>query len=134
MSSANPYLNFHGNCAEAFEHYKSVFGGEFEMFSRFGDMEGMPCPEEDKNKIMHVALPVGDSRLMGSDWTDFMGEFNQGNNFSVAITPDSREHADKLYAGLSEGGNAVMPMGDAPWGAYYGMCIDKFGVMWQINL
>lgn len=133
MSAINPYLNFDGNCGEAFDFYKSVFGGDFTMKTAFGEMEGMPCPEEDKNKIMHVSLPVGASHLMGSDWTSFMGEFKQGNNFSIAITPDSREQADKFYAGLSEGGNAMMPMGDAPWGAYYGMCIDKFGVMWQVN-
>lgn len=138
MASINPYLAFAGNCEEAFTYYKSVFGGEFSIVRRFGEMpprEGVELSEEYKQKIMHVSLPIGDDQvLMGSDQG---GEWGQdtvfGNNVTLSIRVDSREQADKLFAGLSEGGNVSMPMSEAFWGSYFGMCTDKYEVQWMIN-
>jgi len=135
MTKVNPYLTFNGQTEEAFNFYKSVFGGEFPGLMRWRDnpqCEGMT--DADKNKVMHVALPVGDSVIMGSDYVGGMGEeFTAGNNFTVAITPDTREEADKLFNGLSAGGKVFMPMGEAFWGGYFGAFVDKFGIKWMIN-
>ena len=135
MATINPYLTFNGNCEEAFEFYKSVFGGEFATVMRMGDAEGMPVPDAAKNKVMHVALPIGDTAmLMGSDTMEGFGPpFNAGNNFSVAVGPKSKEEADKLYNGLAADGTQTMPMADAFWGAYFGMLVDKFGIQWMVN-
>ena len=135
MATINPYLTFNGNCEEAFEFYKSVFGGAFATVMRMGEAEGMPVSEASKNKVMHVALPIGDTAmLMGSDTMEGFGPpFNAGNNFSVAVGPKSKEEADKLYNGLAAGGTQTMPMADAFWGAYFGMLVDKFGIQWMIN-
>ncbi|MEJ8597567.1 VOC family protein [Riemerella anatipestifer] len=138
MTTVNIYLNFNGNCEEAFNFYKSVFGGEFTYVGKFGDMppqEGMPpMGEVDKNKIMHIGLPIGNTVLMGSDTGgEWAPSFQQGNNFSINITPESKEAADKLFNGLSAGGKVTMPMADTFWGAYFGMFTDKFGINWMIN-
>ncbi|MDY3363167.1 VOC family protein [Riemerella anatipestifer] len=138
MTTVNIYLNFNGNCEEAFNFYKSVFGGEFTYVGRFGDMppqEGMPpMSEVDKNKIMHIGLPIGNTVLMGSDTGgEWAPSFQQGNNFSINITPESKEAADRLFNGLSAGGKVTMPMADTFWGAYFGMFTDKFGINWMIN-
>ncbi|MRM95401.1 VOC family protein [Riemerella anatipestifer] len=138
MTIVSIYLNFNGNCEEAFNFYKSVFGGEFTYVGRFGDMppqEGMPpMSEVDKNKIMHIGLPIGNTVLMGSDTGgEWAPSFQQGNNFSINITPESKEVADKLFNGLSAGGKVTMPMADTFWGAYFGMFTDKFGINWMIN-
>ncbi len=135
MTVVNPYLIFNGNCDEVFEFYKSVFGGEFTGKMRFKDMasEEMPIPEHEHDKIMHVALPIGNTILMGSDSMESSGAVKDGNNFSVAITPDSKEEADRIFNGLSDGGKQTMPMDDAPWGAYFGMLTDKFGINWMVN-
>jgi PhnB protein len=139
MQSANVYLNFNGNCAEAFEHYKKVFGTEYAMIMPFNQMpsqEGMPpMSEEEGKKIMHVTLPIGEGTLiMGSDvggpWAEL---YKVGSNFSVSVNTDSEARANELYAGLSEGGQAPMPMADTFWGAYFGMCVDKFGISWMVN-
>lgn len=141
----NPYLNFDGNCEEAFNLYKSVFGGEFagNGIMRFGDVppqEGMPEIEENiKNRVMHVALQVGDDTLMGSDIFPGMknneggDNFRHGDNSIISIHPDSREDADRIYAALSEGGRANHPMEDQFWGDYWGSLTDKFGNEWMIN-
>lgn len=127
------YLTFDGNCREAFDYYRSVFGGEFEMLQTFGDgPEGVPISEGQKDQIMHVALPVGDSVLMGSDSTSFGPPLQVGNNFSISVEAESRERADELYASLSEGGAATLPMEDQFWGAYFGMCTDRFGINWMV--
>lgn len=137
MATTNTYLNFNGNCEEAFNFYKSVFGGEFTYIGRMGEMpesEDYKVSETDKNKVMHVSLPIGTSILMGSDTGgDWAPTFVQGNNFSVSITPESKDEADKLFAGLSAGGQATMPLADTFWGAYFGMFTDKFGINWMIN-
>lgn len=127
------YLTFDGNCREAFDYYRSVFGGEFEMLQTFGDgPEGVPISEGQKDQIMHVALPVGDSVLMGSDSTSFGPPLQVGNNFSISVEAESRERADELYASLSEGGAATLPMEVQFWGAYFGMCADRFGINWMV--
>jgi PhnB protein len=134
MAAINPYLTFDGNCGEAFEFYKSVFGGDFLTMMRFGDMDtGQPINESEKNRVMHVALPIGPSILMASDIPAAMGPLTNGNNFSISINVDSEAEADKIFAGLSEGGKVTMPMGKTFWGAYFGMFTDKFGVQWMIN-
>lgn len=137
MLKVHPYLNFSGNAEEAFNFYKSVFGGEFTMLVRFGDMpmEGVTISEEDRNKVMHVSLPVGDGEvLMASDTIESMGQkLVQGNNVYISLHPDSREEADRLFNGLSAGGTIEMPIADQMWGDYYGAFKDKFGVQWMVN-
>ncbi|RXK62158.1 VOC family protein [Lacibacter luteus] len=137
MAQINPYIHFNGNAEEAFEFYKSVFGGEFAMLSRFKDMaaSGFPVAEEETEKIMHVALPIGNnSVLMGSDTPSVMGKHSEQETRSkIAVAPASREEADHLFNGLSAGGQVEMPMADSPWGAYFGMFRDKYGIEWMIN-
>jgi PhnB protein len=137
MASINPYLNFPGTCAQAFDFYKSVFGGEFVARMTFGETPkeaGMPVADADKNRIMHVSLPIGkDTVLMGSDRASFMGPGVTGDNFAVSLQTDSKAEADKLFTGLSAGGNVTMPLVDAFWGAYFGMFTDKFGINWMVN-
>lgn len=136
MSQFNSYLNFPGNTEEAFNFYKSVFGGEFQAVMRFGEMEGCgEIPEAEKSKIAHVALPVGNgSMLMGTDSLESMGQkINFGNNYYICITPDSRDDADRLFGSLSGGGKIEMPMTDMPWGGYFGSFTDKFGAQWMLH-
>ncbi len=136
MKTINPYLNFDGQAKEAFEHYRSILGGEFAVVMPMSgvDCEGLPLPENAGELMMHIALPYGDSVLMASDVVEGMGQkLAVGNNVSVSISVDSRDEADRIYAGLAEGGTAVMPMDDAFWGDYFGALIDKFGINWLIN-
>lgn len=134
MKAVNPYLNFNGNTEEAFNFYKSVFGGEFATIMRFGDTPGCEnMPETEKNGIMHVALPMGSSILMGTDVPKSMEQVKFGTNSSITIDAESREEAKRLFDGLAAGGKIGMPMDDMFWGAYYGMLADKFGVQWMIN-
>lgn len=131
------YLNFNGNTEEAFEFYRSVFGGEFSSLVRFKDMpmEGVVIPAEVEGKIMHISLPVGNTLLMGTDSLESMGmTLKQGNNVYVFIEPDSIQEADRLFAALSAGGEVEMPMADQPWGDYYGSLRDKYGINWMIDL
>ena len=117
MVKLDPYLNFDGTCEEAFNFYKSVFGGELNGVMRMGDMEGMDVPEAYKDYVMHVSLQLGNNLLMGSDVIPGMGNpFQQGNSNYIYITADSREEADKLFNGLSAGGEIEMPMEDLFWG------------------
>ncbi|MCA1803599.1 MAG: VOC family protein, partial [Rhodothermaceae bacterium] len=135
----NTYLTFNGNCEQAFNFYKSVFGGEFVHIGRFGEMppqDGMPpVTEKDKNLIMHVSLPVSkETVLMGSDTLEsFGGPVTIGNNFSISINPGSVKEADRFFEKLTAGGKVIMPMGNTFWGAYFGMFTDKFGINWMIN-
>ena len=133
----NPYLNFAGNAGEAFEFYKSVFGGELSSAVRFKDMpmEGVTIPEADEDKMMHIALPIGDDNvLMASDVLESLGQqLVPGNNAYVSLHPDSRAEADRIFNGLSEGADIEMPIGDQIWGDYFGSLKDKFGVRWMIN-
>ena len=133
--SLNTYLFFDGNCREAFEFYRSVFGGEFSVVQTFGDgPPDMGVPEAEKDRIMHVSLPIGTSVLMGSDTSSAFGPPSvQGTNFSLSVDAESREHCDEVFAKLSEGGEVKMPMGDTFWGAYFGTWTDRFGVGWMIS-
>lgn len=138
MTTVNPYLTFNGNCEEAFTHYKSVFGGEFTYLGRFKDMppvENCPPSEADAEKIMHVSLPISkETILMGSDTSSSMGpSVTTGNNISVSITTDSKEGADRLFEGLSAGGQTTMAMQQTFWGDYFGMFTDKFGINWMVS-
>lgn len=137
MAQVNPYLIFNGDCEAAFLLYKSVFGGEFPYMGKFGDMppaEGQPeLPEEEKNRVMHVTLPIGNTILMGSDTNSQSGDVKMGENVSISINVDSRAEADSIFTGLTDGGVVKMPMTDTFWGAYFGMLVDKFGIHWMIN-
>ncbi len=136
MVTINPYLNFQGNTEEAFNFYRSVFGTEFKGFQRFKDVPGTEnLPEADRNKIMHVALPIGKNNiLMGTDAIESMGQkLINGTNFSLSLDVESEEEAKKYFNGLSAGGKIEMPLEKAFWGAYFGICKDKFGVQWMVN-
>jgi PhnB protein len=137
MAQVNPYLIFNGDCEAAFLLYKSVFGGEFPYMGKFGDMppaEGQPeLLEEEKNRVMHVTLPIGNTILMGSDTNSQSGDVKMGENVSISINVDSRAEADSIFTGLTDGGVVKMPMTDTFWGAYFGMLVDKFGIHWMIN-
>ncbi len=137
MAQINPYLHFNGNAEEAFTFYKSVFGGEFAMVARFKDMAmaEQPISKNEAEKIMHIALPIGKSSvLMGSDTPEFMGKHNENENRSkISISAESKEEADKLFSGLSAGGQIEMPIADSPWGSYFGMFRDKFGFEWMVD-
>ncbi|MCW4467703.1 VOC family protein [Flavobacterium sp. MFBS3-15] len=137
MATTNTYLNFNGDCEQAFNFYKSVFGGEFTYIGRFGEMppsDDYTVPEGDKNKIMHVSLPIGKSVLMGSDTGgDWAPSFVQGNNFAVSVTADSKDEADTIFKALSEGGKVTMPLENTFWGDYFGMLTDKFGINWMMS-
>ena len=136
MALINPHINFNGNAEEAFNFYKSVFGGEFAMIVRFKDMSSpeFPVAENDANKIMHIALPVGKNVLMANDVPKFLGRTNEHENRSkISISAESKEEADKLFNGLSEGGEIEMPIADSPWGSYFGMFRDKYGIEWMVD-
>ncbi|HEY5371812.1 MAG TPA: VOC family protein [Hanamia sp.] len=136
MALINPYINFNGNAEEAFNFYKSVFGGEFAMIMRFKDLSSPECPvtENDANKIMHIALPIGKNILMANDVPESMGQVNENENRSkISISAESREEADKLFSGLSANGTIEAPIGNSPWGSYFGMFRDKFGIEWMVD-
>ena len=138
MITINPYLTFNGTCEEAFNFYKSVFGGEFPHISKFKDMPpnpDFPISETDKEKIMHISLPISkETVLMGSDSSESFGKATvEGNNFSISINTDSVDEATRIYNELSKGGKIKMPLEKTFWGAYFGMFIDKFGIHWMVN-
>jgi len=136
MALINPHINFNGNAEEAFNFYKSVFGGEFATIIRFKDISSpeYPVAEDDANKIMHIALPIGENSLMANDVPESMGPVNENENRSkIVINAESREEADKLFSGLSAGGSVEAPIGDSPWGSYFGMFRDKFGIEWMVD-
>ena len=140
MARVNTYLNFKRNTEEAFNFYKQVFGGDFEgEISRFGDIpphEGVPpIADEDKNLVMHIALPIfGGHLLMGTDAPESMGmTLVEGNNVHISLEPDSRSEAERLFKALSAGGKVTMDLQDAFWGAYFGSCVDKYGIQWMVN-
>ncbi len=137
MALINPYIHFNGNAEEAFTFYKSVFGGEFAKVMRYKDLSSpeFPVAENDANRLMHIALPIGKSNvLMGSDVLEIMGLVTENDNRNtISISTESREEADKLFNGLSEGGKIEMPIADGPLGAYFGMFADKFGIEWMVD-
>ncbi len=136
MARINPHINFNGNAEEAFNFYRSVFGGEFAKILRFKDLSSpeFPVDESEENKIMHIALPIGKNVLMANDVPECMGKTNENENRSkISISPESKEEADRLFYGLSAGGKIEMPIADSPWGSYFGMFRDKFGIEWMVD-
>jgi PhnB protein len=136
MAQINPHINFNGNAEEAFTFYKSVFGGEFAKILRFKDISSpeFPVTENDANKIMHIALPIGKNILMANDVPESMGQTNENENRSkISISAESKEEADKLFNGLSVGGQIEVPIGDSPWGSYFGMFRDQYGIEWMVD-
>jgi len=137
MPMLNPYLNFPGTTEEAFNFYKSVFGGDFAGgIFRFKDTpEADKLTPAEKEKIMHIALPIGkDNILMATDALESMGhKVTSGNNFHLSIGSESKEEADRIFNGLSTGGKITIPMADMFWGDYFGMLTDKFGIQWMIS-
>jgi len=136
MALINPHINFNGNAEEAFNFYKSVFGGEFKKIMRFKDLAiaGFTISEKEENKIMHIELPIGKSMLMANDVPEIMGRTNENENRSkIVITAESKEEANKLFNGLSVGGQIEGPIGDSPWGTYFGMFRDKYGIEWMVD-
>jgi PhnB protein len=138
MTTVNVYLTFDGNCEGAFNFYKSVLGGEFSSLNRFSEMPpdpNYPVPDADKDKLMHISLPVSkETAIMGSDAPlGFGAPLVKGNNFTLSLNPDSREEADRIFGGLSQGGKVGQEMAEMFWGSYFGMFVDKFGVNWMVN-
>lgn len=136
MAQINPYINFNGNAEEAFHFYKSVFGGEFAQITRFKEMSSpeFPVSEKEANKIMHISLPIGKNFLFANDVPESMGKVNENENRSkISIRAESKEEADKLFNGLSTGGQIEMPIKDSPWGSYFGMFRDKYGIEWTVD-
>jgi len=136
MAQINPYINFNGNAEEAFTFYKSVFGGEFAKIIRFKDITSpeFSVSENDANKIMHIALPIGKNILMANDVPESMGQTNENENRSkISISAESKEEADKLFNGLLVGGQIEAPIGESPWGSYFGMFRDKYGIEWMVD-
>ena len=136
MALINPHINFNGNAEEAFTFYKSVFGGEFAKIMRFKDLASaeFPVAVNEANKIMHIALPIGKSILMANDVPEILGRTNENENRSkIVISAESKEEADKLFNGLSVGGQIEMPISDSPWGSYFGMFRDKYGIEWMVD-
>lgn len=140
MDKVSIYLNFMGNTQEAFEFYKSVFKTDYSspfFFNRdLPSIPGMPqLPEDEKDKVMHVALPIlGGTQIMGTDMLASMGhQLKTGNNMTINLEPDSRKETERLYNALSEGATDCRPLQDMFWGAYWGTCLDRFGVRWMFN-
>ena len=131
----NIYLHFNGNCREAFEFYRSVFGGDFSVLATFREgPDGMGVPDDELDNIMHVSYEIGGTTLMGSDVPSTFGmPVVQGNNFSISYQPQSRTETEDLFTKLSDGGTVMMPLQDMFWGAYFGGCTDKFGINWMVN-
>jgi PhnB protein len=139
MAQINPYLHFVGSVEEVFNFYKSIFGGEFTAVMRYKDLpnqEGCEAmTDADKEKIMHIALPINEGNVLMA--TDAVGKYAEdaifGNNISLSVSADSKEEADRIFNGLANGGEITMPLADAFWGAYFGMCKDRFGIQWMVN-
>jgi PhnB protein len=136
MATINPYINFNGNAQEAFDFYKSVFGGEFTNIVRFKDLAGpeFPVPNEDAEKLMRIVLPIGPNTIIANDVPAMLGPVNENENRSkIAVMAESREEAERIFAGLSVGGTVEMPMDESPWGTYFAMFRDKFGIEWTVE-
>lgn len=137
MATINPWINFNGNAFEAFTFYKSVFGGEFTKMVRLKELASseFPVSDADAEKMMLICLPIGNnSMLMGNDVPSFMGTVNENENRSkISVSAESRDEAERLFNGLSAGGGVEMPMSDSPWGTYFGMFRDKYGIEWTVE-
>jgi PhnB protein len=136
MATINPYINFNGNAEEAFNFYKSVFGGEFETLVRMKDLESaeFPIPSEDTDKIMRIVLPIGGNTLIANDVPTSLGPVSENENRSkISVSVDSLEEANKIFAGLSEGGSIEMPLSESPWHTHFAMFRDKYGIEWTVE-
>lgn len=136
MIQINPHINFNGNAEEAFKFYKSVFGGEFTSITRFKDIASaeFPVPENEANKIMRIVLPIGNNVLIANDVPESMGRVNENENRSkIAITTETKEEAVRIFNGLSAGGTVEMPINESPWGTYFAMFRDKYGIEWTVE-
>jgi len=137
MKAINPWINFNGNAEEAFNFYKSVFGGEFRKVVRFSELANadFQVPENEVDKIMHISLPIGrNNTLIGNDVPEMFGPTNENENRSkIAVSAESRDEADKVFSALSAGGTIEGPIGDSPWGTYGGMFRDRYGIEWIIE-
>lgn len=137
MASINPYIHFNGNAEEAFTFYQSVFGGDFLAIVRFKDMkfDGAPNFEKEAEKIMHIGLRIGNhSILMGSDTPEMLGKHNEMETRSkICISAESKQEADSIFNGLSKGAQIEMPISESPWGTYFGMLRDQFGIEWMVD-
>lgn len=136
MANINPHINFNGNAEEAFNFYKSVFGGNFTKLIRFKDLanDEFKVAEHEANKLMHIALPIGKSVLMANDVPEILGRTNENENRSkIVVSTESKEEADKVFNGLSVGGQIEMLISDSPWGTYFGMLRDKYGIEWMVE-
>lgn len=133
----NTWINFNSNAEQAFNFYKSVFGGEFTKIIRFKDLASaeFKVAEKDENKIMYISLPISNSSaLIANDVPDFMGPVNENENRSkISISAESKEEAERLFNSLSVGGQIEMPMDNSPWGTYFGMFRDKYGIEWVVE-
>lgn len=134
----NTYLTFEDNCQDAFNLYKEIFGGEFSTVMKFSDIppgEDFKYDEDEKDKLLHISMPIGkDSYLMGSDTPKSVNsKLQQGNNCALSLDTHCRSETERIFKALSEGGSITMPLEDTFWGAYYGKCIDRFGIHWQLN-
>lgn len=136
MTTINPYINFNGNAEEAFTFYQSVFGGEFTKIIRFKDIASaeFPVAEKEENKLMHIELPIGNNVLIANDVPEIMGRVNENENRSkITVLADTKEEADRIFAGLSAGGTVEMPMAESPWGTSFAMFRDKYGIEWTVE-
>jgi len=137
MTKINPYINFNGNAEEAFSFYRSVFGGEFETIVRFKDIasDEFPVEEIEREKIMRIVLPIGDSVLIANDVPQALGVVSENENRSkIAVNTENHEEAERIFSGLSEGGSIEMPMSESPWGTYFAMFRDKYGIEWTVEV
>lgn len=136
MVTIHPHINFNGNAEEAFRFYQSVLGGVFKKIIRFKELSGpeFPVPEKEADKIMHIALTVGNNLLMGNDVPEVMGRVNERENRSkIFVSTESREEAERIFSGLSAGGDVEVPIGESPSDSCFGMFRDKFGIEWIIE-
>ena len=137
MATINPYINFNGNAEEAFNFYKSVFGGEFGTVVRFKELESaeFPVSEEDSEKIMRITLPIGPNILIANDVPEALGRVDENENRSkISVNVESREEAERIFVGLSVDGSVEMSIDSSPWGTYFGMLRDKYGIEWTVEV
>lgn len=136
MALINPHINFNGNAEEAFNFYRSVFSGDFAKIVRFKDLtsDRLPVSPHQANKIMHIALPIGNNLLMGNDVPEIFGHTNENENRSkISISAASKQEAERLFSGLSADGQIEFPISESPWGSYFGMFGDKYGIEWMVD-
>ena len=137
MQLVHIYLNFPGNTDEALQHYAKVFGTQFLARMTFGETPWANAPAHAKDKIMHAQLPISEGvHLMASDFVEGLspGSFVAGNNFSISVVANDKAEADRVFEGLAAGGKITMALANAPWGPYYGMVTDRFGIQWMVSL